>query len=177
MMQVRVTLFALALLLVLPAAASTAPEEGDMAVSFNLGVVDAFDNQFSDLETVVTGTFQYHSSPRVAWRGLFGMTTFDGDSSGNANVDIDFFNANVVYNWEHGEIHPFVTGGVGLYDRSARNLPGNFGGTELGLNGGGGIDWFLGERWALKFEGTFHGVSGEKPDWFFMATAGAIVWF
>ena len=45
------------------------------------------------------------------------------------------------------------------------------------MNVGGGLDWFLGERWALKFEGTVHGVAGEEPDSFFLGTVGFKWWF
>jgi len=45
------------------------------------------------------------------------------------------------------------------------------------VNGGGGIDWFLGPRWALKFEGTLHAVTGEDPNTIFIGTAGAKFWF
>ncbi|HZI94173.1 MAG TPA: outer membrane beta-barrel protein [Patescibacteria group bacterium] len=158
---------------------SQAPKEGDMAVSGNLGFANAFDNNFDGLEPVFTGTFEYYSSPRISWRGLLGVTSFDVDDSiaNNASIDYQFFNANIVYNWEHGVIHPYVTGGVGIYTKDEKNLPSSFGDSEVGLNGGGGIDWFLGERWGLKFEGTFHGLTGEDPNLFFLGTAGFKWWF
>ncbi len=157
---------------------STAPKEGDMGVSFNAGFANAFDDDFEGADPVFTGTFEYYTTPRVSWRGLLGVTSFDADLPGGASVDTTFVNANVVYNWEGGRIHPYVTGGVGLYQKNgSSNLPSRFDETVIGANGGGGIDWFLGSRWALKFEGTFHGLTGENPNTVFLGTAGFKFWF
>ncbi len=135
---------------------STSPNHGDMAASFNAGFVRAFDNHFDNLNPVFTGTFEYYTSPRVSWRGLLGIMSFDADLPGSPSIDTTFLTANVLYNWEGGRIHPYVTGGVGFYQKDApSSLPSRFDQTVFGVNGGGGIDWFLGDRWALEFEGTF----------------------
>jgi len=158
--------------------ASQAPKVGDMAVSANLGFASAFDSNFDGIEPAFTGTFEYYSTPRVSWRGLLGFTSFEADSPSDAEVDFTFLNGNVSYNWEGGWVHPFVTGGIGIYSKDASSsLPPDADGTEFGLNAGGGLDWFLGERWALKFEGTFHGIAGDEPDSFFLGTVGFKWWF
>ena len=127
---------------------------------------------------MLNGTFEYYTTPRVSWRGLLGITSYDVDAPGDASVDSTFFNANWVYNWERGKIHPFVTAGVGLYDQSgSSDLPSDFDESVFGVNGGGGLDWFLGPRWGLKFEGTLHGLTGEDPNTVFMGTAGVMFWF
>ena len=157
---------------------STAPKQGDMAVSGNLGFSHPLDGPFDGAEGVLTGTFEYFTTPRISWRGLLGLTSFDADGPGDVSVDSTFFNANFVYNWEKGKIHPYATAGVGLYDQSAGNdLPDDFDETVFGVNGGGGLYWFLGSRWALKFEGTLHALTGEDPNTVLMGTAGAIFWF
>lgn len=158
--------------------ASQAPKEGDLAVSGNLGFAAAFDSNFNGFQPAFTGTFEYYSSPRVSWRGLLGFTSFDADRPRGADVDFMFVNANLAYNWEGGWTHPFVTGGLGLYSKDASSsLPSNSGDTVPGLNFGGGFDWFIGSRWALKFEGTFHALTGEKPNSFLLGTAGVKWWF
>ena len=158
--------------------ASQAPKAGDMAVSANLGFANAFDDNFSGLEPAFTGTFEYYSTPRVSWRGLLGFTSLEADSPSDAEVDFTFVDGNVSYNWEGGWVHPFVTGGIGLYSKDASSsLPSDIDGTELGVNAGGGLDWFLGESWALKFEGTVHGIAGDEPDSFFLGTVGFKWWF
>jgi len=162
----------------LAATRSTAPNEGDMAASFNVGFARAFDNHFEEIDPVFTGTFEYYTSPRVSWRGLLGVTSFDADRPRNANIDVTFLTANVLYNWEGGQVHPYVTGGIGLYGKDASSaLPSDFDETVFGLNGGGGIDWFLGERWALEFEGTVHSLTGEDPDTALLGTVGIKFWF
>jgi opacity protein-like surface antigen len=109
---------------------------------------------------------------------LLGFTSFEADSPSDAEVDFTFLNGNVSYNWEGGWVHPFVTGGIGIYSKDASSsLPPDADGTEFGLNAGGGLDWFLGARWALKFEGTFHGLAGDEPDSFFLGTVGFKWWF
>ena len=168
---------ALAVLLALPAAAAPVPADSDMAVSVNLGLADAFDSDLEDLERVLTGTFEFYTAPRISWRGLVGVTSFEADVPGRPDVDVKFVNANVVYNWEKGKFHPFVTGGVGHYDRDASfSFPGRSG-SDFGVNAGGGVDWYFGPRWGLKFEGALHELSGDGPDSFFLATAGVKFWF
>jgi len=161
----------------LAATPSTAPQQGDMAVSFNVGLAKAFQDDFDDIQPVFTGSFEYYSDPRVSWRGLLGTTSFDAGNSGE-DIDFIFLDANVLYNWEGGRIHPYVTGGVGLYQKNASSgLPSGFDETVFGLNGGGGIDWFLGSRWAIEFEGTLHGLTGEDPNTILFGTAGFKFWF
>ena len=162
----------------LAATPSTAPKKGDMAASFNVGAAMPFEDDFDDLEPVFTGSFEYYTTPRVSWRGLLGVTSFNADSPGNSSVDTTLVTANILYNWEGGHVHPYVTGGIGAYDKNASSdLPSKFDETVVGLNGGGGIDWYLGSRWALEFEGTLHGLAGEDPNTILLATGGVKFWF
>lgn len=157
---------------------SQAPKAGDMAVSANLGFSHAFDDNFEGIEPLLTGTFEYYTTPRVSWRALLGFTSFDADDPSDAEVEHTFINGNVLYNWEGGYVHPYITGGVGFYMKDASNsLPPDAEDDELGLNFGGGVDWFVGERWAIKFEGTIHILAGEEPNDFLLASAGVKWWF
>ncbi len=162
----------------LAATPSTAPKADDMAVSGNLGFAVPFDGPFNSLEPAITGTFEYYTTPRILWRGLVGFTSFTADLPGDPKVSSTFLNANFVYNWEHGAIHPFATAGIGAYSQNgSHGAPPAFDETVFGINGGGGIDWFLGPRWGLKFEGGLHGLTGEDPNVFFLGTAGVMFWF
>jgi hypothetical protein len=157
---------------------STTPKTNDMAVSGNLGFAAPFDGPFDSFDPVLTGTFEYYSSPRISWRGLLGFTRFTSDFPGDPKVDTMFFNANFVYNWERGKIHPFATAGIGAYNKNASSgLPSDLDETVFGVNAGGGIDWFIGSRWGLKFEGTFHGLTGNDPNTILVGTAGVMFWF
>jgi hypothetical protein len=173
------TLFVLlAPIVALAATPSTAPKTGDMAVSGNLGFAAPLDGPFDGVEPAITGTFEYYTDPRISWRGLIGFTSFDADLPGDPNVDATFLNASFVYNWERGKIHPFATAGMGVYSKNGSSgLPPDFDETVFGINAGGGVDWFLGPRWGLKFEGSMHALTGEDPNVFFLATAGFMWWF
>src|SRR5262249_58180325 len=63
---------------------------------------------------------------------------------------------NVVYNWEGGAVHPFVTGGLGVYRFGAALgvLP-ETSDTHLGFDGGGGVEYFVTRRTALTAELLF----------------------
>ena len=162
----------------LAATPSTAPKTGDMAAGGNLGFAAPLDGPFESVEPAITGTFEYYTTPRISWRGLLGFTSFTADLPGDPSVDSMFLTANFVYNWEHGKIHPFATAGLGAYFKNgSASLPPEFDETVLGANAGGGIDWFLGPRWGLRFEGSIHGLAGEDPNTFFLSTAGAVFWF
>jgi hypothetical protein len=162
----------------LAATPSTVPKEGDMAASGNLGFAVPFDGPFDNLEPAITGTFEYYQTPRISWRALVGFTSFTANLPGDPKVDTTFINANFVYNWERGKIHPFATAGIGAYGKNAsQSLPPDFDQTVFGVNAGGGVDWFLGPRWGLKFEGTVHGLTGQDPNVFLLATAGVMFWF
>jgi outer membrane protein with beta-barrel domain len=157
---------------------SRALKKGDMALSSNAGFTHVADNDFEKIDTVLTGTFEYHTTPRLSWRGLLGITSFDADLPGKASVDTTFVTANVVYTWERGRIRPYVTGGTGLYDKMASSdLPARFDQTVLGVNAGGGIDWILGSRWGIQFEGTVHVLAGEAPNTVFFGTVGLVFCF
>ena len=178
-LRVLSTLFAMLVPIVsLAATPSTAPKTDDMAVSGNLGFGVPFDGPFSGLDPVITGTFEYYTTPRISWRGQLGFTSFEADGPGNPKVNTTFLDANFVYNWERGNLHPFATAGIGAYRKNGSSaLPPQFDETAFGLNAGGGVDWFLGRRWGLKFEGSMHGLTGENPNTFLLATAGVMFWF
>lgn len=90
----------------LAATPSTAPKQGDMAVSFNVWLANAFDDHFEDVEPVYTGTFEelHHSTSLVAGPDRRHVVRCRPLCS--VSVDSTFANGNVVYNWEKGRIHP-----------------------------------------------------------------------
>ncbi len=149
-----------------------APAEGDFAVGANLGFSNAFDNDFDGTELILSGTFEYFLQDRISLRGLLGFTEFEGPR--DFDVEVTIINANVAYNWNQGEWHPFVTGGVGFY-----NVDPDFGedDLEIGLNFGGGFFYMFDADWAVTAEGLFHGVSGDGPDSFFTGTGGIKYFF
>ena len=66
---------------------------------------------------------------------------------------------NIVYNWEGGKWHPYATGGVGMYRyRSNETLVPNGADTRVGLNVGGGVEYFFTRRSTVTGEALYHGV-------------------
>jgi hypothetical protein len=81
---------------------------------------------------------------------------------------------NGVYNWERGALHPFATAGAGIYWvrelLDGANDPDSD--TRGGLNFGGGIEYFTGEKGAVKGEARWDIVS--RPEGFPDATGFTI---
>jgi hypothetical protein len=70
---------------------------------------------------------------------------------------------NVVYNWEHGIWHPYATGGIGVYHY--RFTEANLQSTDnkIGLNFGGGVEYFLTRHDTVLVEGLIRAIPG-RPD-------------
>ena len=69
------------------------------------------------------------------------------------------FDGNLVYNWEGGTVHPYVTAGVGMY-RYRSAFPGGPSGsdTHAGFDAGGGIEYFFTRRATVTGEVQYHKV-------------------
>lgn len=82
-----------------------------------------------------------------------------------------FVDGNVVYNWEDGVWHPFATGGLGMYRFGYSQIRGQAevtgSDTNLGVDFGGGIEYFFAPRATIVGEGLFHQVGD-------VATPGAL---
>lgn len=152
---------------------SSTPSTGDMAVGGNLGFANAFEDELEGIEILMSGNFEYFTSDKISWRGMIGFTEFDVDDSGGGQVEMTFINGNIVYNWHRDWLRPFATGGIGIYDLDGSGRLHDFDGdTEIGFNGGGGIEFYLNTDWSIKAEGLFHAISGGDPDLVFTGTGG-----
>jgi hypothetical protein len=145
-------------LILLPASAQT-PDTGLIGVGGDIGVFfpdEAFEKTFT-----WDGFGEYYFAPRVSVRAMFSYA-----SPGFENRTEDHFRQsrllfNGVYNWEMGNLHPFATAGAGIYwvrelldDATDPDSD-----TRGGLNFGGGIEYFVGERSSIKGEARFDIVS------------------
>jgi hypothetical protein len=154
------------------AAAAGKSSQGDMAVTGNIGIANAIDDDFEGIEPFFNGTFEYFISDTLSFRGMLGFTSFDVTDS-DGDVDITMFSANVVYYFDTGDVQPFLTGGLGFYNLDFGGLgPAVDDDTEFAIQGGGGLDIPLDDHWAIKVEGLFHGISGDGPDQAFTLTGG-----
>ena len=156
-----------------PSGRRTTPPAGTWAGGVDAGFVNPLGDDEFDGEPTLDGYLEYFFTPHVSWRGMFAFTAFDGadvPGLGGDDVDIAALTVNLLYQWEGGIVHPFVTGGVGFY-----NYDPEFGDDDLepGLNGGGGLNVYTADRFAIKFEALFHGTDGPEPDSYLSGTVGA----
>ena len=74
-----------------------------------------------------------------------------------------FVDGNVVYNWEGGVWHPYVTGGVGVYHYAFSAPAIGRGEDKVGLNVGGGLEYFLSRRDTFFGDVRYHSVPDINP--------------
>ena len=69
-----------------------------------------------------------------------------------------FFDGNIVYNWEGGQWHPYVTGGVGFYRYHVERGSAEADDKNAGLDLGGGFEYFFTRRATITGELLYHKV-------------------
>ena len=145
-------------LFLLPASAQT-PDTGLIGVGADLGVLFPDEDFEKTLTWDVFG--DWYLTPRFSVRGMFSYA-----SPGFENRTEDHFKQsrllfNGVYNWKRGALMPYVTGGAGFYfvRELLDNAPDPDSDTRGGINFGGGLEFFVGPKGALKAEGRWDIVS------------------
>jgi hypothetical protein len=144
---------------VTPAFAQRAPSPGMWAIGGSIGVTVPSDASLDDgLE--VAGNLEGYLTSRVSVRGQFGGSSWDIVGRGfTGSVKPVRLDGNIVYNWEGGVWHPYVTAGLGVYHyRSTISGALNGGDTDAGVNVGGGIEYFFRRRATLTGEVLYHRV-------------------
>ncbi len=149
------------------------PPAGTWAGGFDVGFANPLGDNDFDAEPAFDAYLEYFSTPHVSWRGMVALVAFDGPDVpglGADDLDIASLNANVLYQWEGNTVHPFVTGGIGMY-----NYDPDLGDSDLdlGLNAGGGMNLYTANRFAIKLEALFHATDGREPDSYLTGTVGA----
>jgi hypothetical protein len=141
-----------------PALAQT-PATGQFAAGADIGVLlpaDAFENALT-----VDGFGEFYLTPRVSFRPMLAWANPGVDNLTEDHLREVKLLFNVVYNWEGGSIHPFVTGGAGAYfvrlKREDRADPD--GETRGGINLGGGAEFFTSNTLSIKGEARWDIVS------------------
>src|SRR5262245_27092349 len=135
------------------------PFTGGTAVGFEGGAFVPSDDEFASSPTV--GAFvEYYATPRVSIRGDVGFA-----SPGHVHESSDTLRQIPVrvgldYNWERGRWHPFVGGGgaAGFVQFKGNGRSVGAAETKEGVNGGGGVEYFLNRKAALKGEVRYHSV-------------------
>lgn len=159
--------FAALLAAAAPASAQArVPDSQSMAIGVDVGIL--FPGDRLDPAPVVNGLWEYYLTPRTGVRTTLGWANppFEHnkeDSQRQIKLALD-----LLYNWEYGAIHPFVTGGGGVWFLQEKDNGNNFGGSENkpGLTFGAGIDYFVTRTATVKFEGRYDWVAVDdgRPD-------------
>ncbi len=91
------------------------PDEGMVAVGASIGVAVPSEISLAAGADLAAEVEDY-LTPRVSIRGQLSRASFDTiGHSFNGTAHPIAFDGNVVYNWEGGAWHPYVTGGIGVY--------------------------------------------------------------
>jgi Outer membrane protein beta-barrel domain len=138
------------------------PDTGMTGVSFSTGVTIPRDDSLQTGPTLIIKGERY-VTPRVSVRGLFGGSWNDITGRGFAGTSTPItMNGNVVYNWEGGKVHPYVTGGVGWYHYRFEEAQIKDTANKFGLNFGGGVEWFISRRDSITGEVLYHAITDDE---------------
>jgi hypothetical protein len=134
------------------------PAPGMVAIGGSIGAAPPADPSFTD-GLALTGNIEGYLSRRVSIRGQVDGAFWDITGRGfNGTVRPVAFDGNVVYNFEGGRIHPFVTGGVGLYHYRFDETPVGGSANKPGMDVGGGLEYFVHRHTTLTAEFLYHDV-------------------
>ncbi|HEY7790142.1 MAG TPA: outer membrane beta-barrel protein [Vicinamibacterales bacterium] len=161
-MRIRLVVMSLALLAcaALPAAAQQrVPDAGTWAAGGAIGLSGSRDPSLNG-GLALSGSIENYLTPRLSARVQVGGAWWDivGRHFGGTVAPV-YFTGNAVYNWEGGKVHPFVTGGIGVYlRRSSETQTQNATDTAIGADFGGGAEYFVRRHDAVTGEFLYHAV-------------------
>jgi opacity protein-like surface antigen len=163
------TLFAVCLLgaalLATPAtaAAQPVPDSGQVAAGVDLGLFLPPDDRL-DSAFIGGGFFEFYLTPRVGVRTSVMSLRPEYQGRLDEQERQVRIGADVIYNWEYVQIHPFVGGGIGIHLMRTHARGDNVGinHNKLGISALGGFEYFINRDWAVKAEGRYQWV-GDIP--------------
>ena len=136
------------------------PHTESTAIGLDVGAVVPSSDQGDQLDNapVINGLIEYYLTPRVSLRGAAGWSQPSLKGSSIDKVREIPIRLDVNYNWERGKWHPFIGTGFSVYftQYKRRGEPLGDSNTKLGVNAGGGIEYFLNRTVAVKSEGNYH---------------------
>jgi hypothetical protein len=174
-----VLLFALAAPAAAQARRGPVPARGMNAVGLSAGLAVPGDDTLSS-GPVLALSVEHYFRRRLSIRGQLSGAWFDIADTGDDNgVSPAAFDANVVYNWEGGAVHPYVTAGLGLYTYRFTENDVDSHDATAGVNLGGGVEYFFTRRDTLTIELLFRPIVGEVDSvsrsytpWYWSASGG-----
>ena len=140
-------------------AAARVPNSSSWAIGGSVGVGLPADPSL-DKGLDAAGEIEGYVTPRVSIRGQFGASWWDITGRHfTGTIKPLYLDGNIVYNWEGGAWHPYVTGGVGMYHfASSESGAPDSGDTKAGVNIGGGIEYFFAHDATVTGEALYHKV-------------------
>jgi Outer membrane protein beta-barrel domain len=138
-----------------------APDTGMWAVGGSIGATIPNDASLKN-GLDVAGNLEGYLTPRVSVRAQVGAAWWDITGRGfTGTIKPLFFTGNLVYNWEGGVWHPYVTAGVGAYRFKSSINPALEGSdVKAGVDLGGGIEYFFTRDATITGELLYHKVGG-----------------
>lgn len=139
--------------------AGPVPAPGMLAIGGSIGAAPPSEPSFTN-GLAITGNVEGYLSRRVSIRGQVHGAFWDITGRGfTGNVHPTAFDGNVVYNFEGGRLHPFVTGGVGLYHYHFDENPVEGSSNRFGVDVGGGLEYFVHRHTTATAEVLYHDVA------------------
>ena len=126
------------------------PRQGSFSVWGNGGLVAPSESAFSSTFGVSGGFDYFFTRALSIGLGAGGWRT-STDLGPHANDT--YFDAVGTYNWEFGNFHPFLQGGLGAY---REDFPEHSASTKFGGFVGGGLDYLISRAWALDGAVRYH---------------------
>lgn len=146
------------------AARGRVPDAGMAAVGGSIGLTVP-KSDFLDKGLGIAGNVEGYLTPRVSVRGQVGTAWWDiVGLRYNGSMQPVYFLANVVYNWEGGKWHPYVTAGGGAYRYSFEEAGLKGSTTNGGIDLGGGVEYFLHLHTTITGEVLYHGVGDVRSN-------------
>ncbi len=132
------------------------PDTGMWAAGASIGAtIPTHPNLDNGLE--VAGNVEGYLTPRLSVRGQLATAWWDvvGLRFGGTVRPV-VLDGNLVYNWEGGAWHPYVTAGVGMYQYRFSGTDSKD--THAGVDVGGGIEYFFTRHATITGEVLYHKV-------------------
>jgi len=148
---------------------------GTWALGGDLGFSNTTGDGDFDAEPVMGGFAEYFVTNHASVRGQLSLIDFNGPSAlqgpGTGDVNVVALTGNALYHWDAGQVRPYLSGGIGIY-----NYDPDFGSgdNELGLNGGGGLDIFVTRRIAVELQTLLHGTTEDRGPDSFLTASGSV---
>jgi hypothetical protein len=136
------------------------PDRGMGAIGLSFGAALPSEDVLSE-GWFMAASGEWYLTPRFSIRGQLAGSWWDVSGGGlDGKVSPMHITGNGVYNWERGKWHPYVSGGIGWYRYRFGEGDNRLSDDKVGVNLGGGIEYFFTGRDVITGDVTLHIVPG-----------------